>query len=270
MVLLAIAVLGLAGMPVQAQCPPDTTGRTSMVRVTLALAVGDHVLQDSAALSEHEAAVAALVQNYRQPSGLSLPLWARYVEIEKQPRDLYAAGYGLATHVGFYLDQYGRLADTLISVTSASPELNASLVAAVRRADSAGSLPNSSQTKKRYLILSVIDWDHRGSAPAAPLARVSVPVIRIDSGPSPISIPRPVYPRRAQRAGIEGRVELQYVVLETGQADPATFHVVRTNYREFAASAIEVIARGSFRPARLAGCPVPILIQQKVSFNLAP
>ncbi|HET9514134.1 MAG TPA: energy transducer TonB [Gemmatimonadales bacterium] len=270
MVLLAIAVLGLARMPVQTLCPPDTTGRTSMVRVTLALAVGDHVLQDSDALSEHEAALAALLQNYRQPSGLSLPLWARYVETEEKPRDLHAAGYGLATHVGFYLDQYGRLADTLISVTSASPELNASLVAAVRRADSAGSLPNSTQTKKRHLILSVIDWDRRGSAPSAPLARVAVPVIRVDSGPSPISIPKPDYPRGAQRAGIEGRVELQYVVLETGQADPATFHVVRTNYREFAASAIEVIARGSFRPAQLAGCPVPILVQQKVSFKLAP
>lgn len=269
MAFLVIAALSLAVMPAQAQCPPDTTGRARMVSVTLALAVGDHVLQDSAALSEHEAALAALIQNYRQPSGLSLPPWARYVEIEEKPRDLYAPGYGLATHVGFYLDQYGRLADTLISVTSASPELNASLVAAVRRADSAGILPNSHQAKKRHLILSVIDWDRRASAPAAPLARVSVPVIRVDSGPSPISIPRPVYPRPAQRNGIEGRVELQYVVLETGQADPASFHVVRTNYREFAASAIEVITRGRFRPARLAGCPVPILIQQKVSFRIS-
>ncbi len=51
------------------------------------------------------------------------------------------------------------------------------------------------------------------------------------SGPAPESS-QPRYPPTLQAAGIEGRVEVQYVVDTTGHAEPASWKVVRQHQQD--------------------------------------
>jgi TonB family protein len=262
----------LSAYPSPDSCPPDTTGRSELERVGLGLAPGENAASVEGAESEYLLAAEALRAHFTPPASVSLPLWARFLAPEDSvPRELTdALGYGLASGVSFRLRADGRLADSSVFVDTASPELNESLRMAVRRADSAQALPKPGygiRHDRGRIILQLIDWDER-RGPAAGLVRLVIPVIRIDSGVAVRRIPGPAYPSSLRQREISGAVELQYVVTEAGRIDPASFKVIRGQYREFVKAAIEAIRRGTFKPARLRGCPVPMLVQQRIFFRI--
>lgn len=90
----------------------------------------------------------------------------------------------------------------------------------------------------------------------------------VDQPVDPIRIPTPRYPPVMQQAGIEGKVEVQYVVDTTGHAEPRSWKVLRSANRQFEEPAREAIMKGVFRPARIRGRAVRQLVQQAISFTI--
>jgi TonB family protein len=78
----------------------------------------------------------------------------------------------------------------------------------------------------------------------------------------------PVYPSLLRAAGVQGRVELQVVVDTLGRVERGTFRVVRSDNPAFEAPAIESLRGARFRPARVFGRAVRVLVQIPVEFVL--
>ncbi|MFQ5702451.1 MAG: TonB family protein [Gemmatimonadales bacterium] len=90
----------------------------------------------------------------------------------------------------------------------------------------------------------------------------------VDEPPVRISSPPLEYPRTMQRAGIEGMVLLQGVVDTTGHIEPKSMVVVRADQKAFEAPAKQLLRRSLFRPGRVRGRPVRVLIQLPIQFSL--
>ena len=91
---------------------------------------------------------------------------------------------------------------------------------------------------------------------------------QLDDPVRAISIPMPRYPPLLASAGIQGRVEMQYIVDTTGHAERNSFKVLKTTHQAFVEPAKEAIMKGVFKPARYRGRPVRQLVQQAISFKL--
>jgi periplasmic protein TonB len=76
---------------------------------------------------------------------------------------------------------------------------------------------------------------------------------------------RPVYPKDAKRAGIQGDVKLNIIITKTGEV--GELHLVSGN-TALAAAAIEAVKQWRFAPCRLNGEPVAVKTQIDVPFNL--
>lgn len=90
----------------------------------------------------------------------------------------------------------------------------------------------------------------------------------VDEPPERISSPPLDYPRTMQRAGVEGLVLLQGVVDTTGRIEPNSIVVVRSDQKAFEAPAKQLLRRSLFRPGRVRGRPVRVLIQLPIQFTL--
>ena len=75
------------------------------------------------------------------------------------------------------------------------------------------------------------------------------------------------YPAELGRAKWDGDVDLEYVVSDAGVVIPNTIRVIGGTERRFAAAAIEGLKGTGFFPAEIDGCPVSMLVQQRVSFR---
>jgi protein TonB len=90
----------------------------------------------------------------------------------------------------------------------------------------------------------------------------------VDEPPERISSPPLEYPRMMQQAGVEGMVVLQGVVDTTGRVEPNSIDVVSSTNRAFEGPAKNLLRRSLFRPGRVRGQPVRVLIQLPIQFNL--
>lgn len=75
-----------------------------------------------------------------------------------------------------------------------------------------------------------------------------------------------IYPEKARRAGIEGRVIIQFVVSKTGRVKNAK--VIRGIGGGCDEAALEVIRKAEFSPGKQRGRPVPVQISQSITFRL--
>ncbi|MGH7612823.1 MAG: energy transducer TonB [Gemmatimonadales bacterium] len=78
----------------------------------------------------------------------------------------------------------------------------------------------------------------------------------------------PAYPPLLRAAGVQGRVVLQVVVDTLGRVERGTLRVVHNDNPAFAAPAIESLRGARFRPARVFGRAVRVLVQIPVEFVL--
>ncbi|HEV8448993.1 MAG TPA: energy transducer TonB [Gemmatimonadaceae bacterium] len=80
--------------------------------------------------------------------------------------------------------------------------------------------------------------------------------------------PKPRYPESLRAAGVEGDVNVQFVVDTTGRVDEPSIKF-SSHIHELFMDAIRVsLRRARFFPARLAGTVVPQLVQQEFRFEL--
>ena len=83
-----------------------------------------------------------------------------------------------------------------------------------------------------------------------------------------LTAPVPEYPRRLREAGIQGQAIVEAVVDTLGRVESGSLRVVHADQADFEASALASIRAALFRPARVLGRPVRVLVRVPVSFRL--
>ncbi|HSC57987.1 MAG TPA: energy transducer TonB [Gemmatimonadales bacterium] len=90
---------------------------------------------------------------------------------------------------------------------------------------------------------------------------------QLDDPPSVIAGGSVRYPPALQSAGIAGSVDVQFIVDSTGHPEPGSFKVLKSTHPAFEAPAREAVMKTVFRPGKLHGQAVRVLVQQAVKFN---
>ena len=108
-----------------------------------------------------------------------------------------------------------------------------------------------------------IPLDPWGLGNGAPL-----PDSLVQERPVLLAAPQPVYPARLRAAGVEGAVVVQVVVDTLGRAEPGSVRVLRHSEPGFDASALAAMRAALFRPARVWGRAVRVLVQVPVAFKI--
>ena len=92
---------------------------------------------------------------------------------------------------------------------------------------------------------------------------------QLDDPVQPINQPSPRYPPVMASAGIEGSVDIQYIVDVTGSVEPGSIKILASTNKAFEEPAREAILKGKFKPAKFKGEPVRQLVQQRLRFKLS-
>lgn len=90
----------------------------------------------------------------------------------------------------------------------------------------------------------------------------------VDQPPVSISFPPPEYPRALAAARIEGLVLLQAVIDTLGRVEPGSIKVISSTNRGFEAAAQAALRAALFRPGRVQGQKVRVLVHQPLRFAL--
>ena len=78
----------------------------------------------------------------------------------------------------------------------------------------------------------------------------------------------PAYPDALREAGIQGEVEMEYVINISGCAEHASIRSISSSHPEFVPPVAAVLRRFRFEPARRGGTRVPQVARQHFSFTL--
>ena len=77
----------------------------------------------------------------------------------------------------------------------------------------------------------------------------------------------PIFPARAKRRGIEGLVEVEFVVNKQGEVE--TVSIVNSDPPDvFDKAVINSISKWRFKPGTIAGIPVKTRVKKPIQFNL--
>jgi TonB family protein len=91
-----------------------------------------------------------------------------------------------------------------------------------------------------------------------------------DEPPVLLSAPVPAYPPLLRQAGIQGWVTVQTVVDTMGRAETASLRVVNSPNPGFDRPALDCVRRALFRPGRVHGRAVRVLVRVPLHFMLRP
>jgi protein TonB len=90
----------------------------------------------------------------------------------------------------------------------------------------------------------------------------------VEEKPAVLSGPPPTYPELLKQAGIQGRVLVQAIVDTLGRAEASSIKVLQSPNPGFDQSARNYVQKALFRPARVHGRAVRVLIQIPIEFRL--
>ncbi|HXF96723.1 MAG TPA: energy transducer TonB [Gemmatimonadales bacterium] len=95
-----------------------------------------------------------------------------------------------------------------------------------------------------------------------------VPAQLADERPELLAAPPLSYPEHLRRLGIEGRVVMEVVVDTLGRVEPESVRIFQAGDPGFADAVRRVLAEARFRPARVQGRPVRVLVRIPFEFRL--
>jgi protein TonB len=78
----------------------------------------------------------------------------------------------------------------------------------------------------------------------------------------------PDYPDLLRQAGIEGTVLIEVIIDTTGHSEPASLKVVNSTNRAFELAAKEAVLKSLYRPGRVRGQAVRVLVQVPINFGI--
>jgi protein TonB len=91
----------------------------------------------------------------------------------------------------------------------------------------------------------------------------------VEERPDLLSGPQPQYPDLLRQAGIQGRVIVQAIIDTTGRAEPASVKVIQSPNPGFDLAAKTAVLKALFRPARVHGRAVRVLVNIPYDFKLS-
>ena len=91
----------------------------------------------------------------------------------------------------------------------------------------------------------------------------------VEERPTMLSVQPPPYPRVLQDAGIQGRLLLEAILDTLGRAEPSSIKILQSPSPGFDGPVTRWILNARFRPARLHGRAVRILVQVPVDYTAA-
>ena len=92
----------------------------------------------------------------------------------------------------------------------------------------------------------------------------------VEERPALLSAPAPVYPALLRQAGIQGRVILPAVIDTTGRVEPVSVRIMTSPHPAFDQPTKDWVLKALFRPARLRGRGVRVLINLLVDYSITP
>ena len=90
----------------------------------------------------------------------------------------------------------------------------------------------------------------------------------VEEKPEMLSGPQPEYPQLLRTAGIEGQVLVQVVIDTMGRAEPNSLKIIRSPNPGFDQPVKSAVMRALFRPARVHGRAVRVLVAIPYNFTL--
>jgi TonB family protein len=108
-----------------------------------------------------------------------------------------------------------------------------------------------------------------GSASGATIPNQLFSEAFVEEKPLLLSAPPLTYPEGLRREGIEGHVVVQAVVDTTGRVEPGSIKIVKSSNAAFDLPTRLWVLKALFRPARLHGEAVRVLISQPVDYYFA-
>ena len=90
----------------------------------------------------------------------------------------------------------------------------------------------------------------------------------VEERPEVLSGPQPQYPDLLRQAGIQGRVIVQAIIDTSGRAEPPSVKVIQSPNPGFDQPAKNYVLRALFRPARVHGRAVRVLINLPIDFKI--
>ena len=90
----------------------------------------------------------------------------------------------------------------------------------------------------------------------------------VDERPERLSGPLPRYPEMLRQAGIEGFVLMEFIIDTTGRVEDGSLNVLQSTNRAFEGPARDVIRRSLYRPGRVRGQAVRVLVSQQIGFTI--
>ncbi len=90
----------------------------------------------------------------------------------------------------------------------------------------------------------------------------------VEEKPSVLSGPQPQYPELLRQAGIQGRVMVQAIIDTSGRAEPPSLKVISSPNPGFDQPAKTYVLKALFRPARVHGRAVRVLINIPIDFKI--
>jgi TonB family protein len=90
----------------------------------------------------------------------------------------------------------------------------------------------------------------------------------VDKRPQIVFAPPLDYPRVLRQAGLQGRVIVQAVIDTLGRAEPTSLKIVERPYPGFEESARDYVLDAVFRPARVKGRAVRVLVSIPIEYKI--
>lgn len=90
----------------------------------------------------------------------------------------------------------------------------------------------------------------------------------VEEKPERLAGPQPIYPPLLQQAGIQGRVVVEAIIDTMGRAEPASIKIVQSPNPGFDQATRTSVLRSLFRPARVHGRAVRVLVRVPFDFRI--
>ena len=91
---------------------------------------------------------------------------------------------------------------------------------------------------------------------------------RVEQRPVILFGPALTYPDFLRQTGVQGRVLVQAIIDTTGRAEPGSVRIVHSPHPGFDDSAREYMLRAQFRPARIHGRAVRVLVNVPIDYKI--
>lgn len=90
----------------------------------------------------------------------------------------------------------------------------------------------------------------------------------VDEPPFRLSGPLPIYPPLLFDAQIEGYVIIEVVIGVDGHPEPESLRIVESSHKAFERPATRAVLGSVYRPGRMRGQPVRVLVRQPITFTI--